>query len=86
MTGYDVLRRVKMPRHLPRKATTGPLGVPVALREHGTAFVRDYQKIPHSLTLGANQSGKSMFQRNLITGLAKLPVGLIGIDCKRGVE
>ncbi|MFD9926007.1 FtsK/SpoIIIE domain-containing protein [[Kitasatospora] papulosa] len=86
MTGYDVLRRVKMPRRLPRKATTGPLVVPVALREDGTGFVRDYQKIPHSLTLGANQSGKSMFQRNLITGLAKLPVGLIGIDCKRGVE
>ncbi|WP_103516642.1 FtsK/SpoIIIE domain-containing protein [Streptomyces sp. SM10] len=86
MTGYDVLRRVKMPRRLPRKATTGPLVVPVALREDGTAFVRDYQKIPHSLTLGANQSGKSMYQRNLITGLAKLPVGLVGIDCKRGVE
>ncbi|WP_203187275.1 FtsK/SpoIIIE domain-containing protein [Streptomyces pratensis] len=86
MTGYDVLRRVKMPRRLPRKATTGPLVVPVALREDGTAFVRDYQKIPHSLTLGANQSGKSMFQRNLITGLAKLTVGLVGIDCKRGVE
>lgn len=86
MTGYDVLRRVKMPRRLPRKATAGPLVVPVALREDGTAFVRDYQKIPHSLTLGANQSGKSMFQRNLITGLAKLPVGLVGIDCKRGVE
>ncbi|MER6552617.1 FtsK/SpoIIIE domain-containing protein [Streptomyces sp. NPDC001725] len=86
MTGYDVLRRVKMPRRLPRKATTGPLVVPVALREDGTAFVRDYQKIPHGLTLGANQSGKSMYQRNLITGLAKLPVGLVGIDCKRGVE
>ncbi|MFJ2292328.1 FtsK/SpoIIIE domain-containing protein [Streptomyces sp. NPDC087894] len=86
MTGYDVLRRVKMPRRLPRTVTSGPLVVPVALREDGTAFVRDYQKIPHSLTLGANQSGKSMFQRNLITGLAKLPIGLVGIDCKRGVE
>ncbi|MGW6207502.1 FtsK/SpoIIIE domain-containing protein [Streptomyces sp. NPDC055089] len=85
MTGYDVLRRVKMPRRLPRKLF-GPMVVPVALREDGTAFVRDYKKIPHGLTLGANQSGKSMFQRNLITGLAKLPVGLIGIDCKRGVE
>ncbi|MFI6606764.1 FtsK/SpoIIIE domain-containing protein [Streptomyces sp. NPDC050507] len=85
MTGYDVLRRVKMPRRLPRKLV-GPLVVPVALREDGTAFVRDYKKIPHGLTVGANQSGKSMFQRNLITGLAKLPVGLIGIDCKRGVE
>ncbi|MFJ8857036.1 FtsK/SpoIIIE domain-containing protein [Streptomyces sp. NPDC102451] len=86
MTGYDVLRRVKMPRRLPRTVASGPLVVPVALREDGTAFVRDYTKIPHSLTLGANQSGKSMFQRNLITGLAKLPVGLVGIDCKRGVE
>lgn len=85
MTGYDVLRRVKMPRRLPRKLS-GPMVVPVALREDGTAFVRDYKKIPHGLTLGANQSGKSMFQRNLIAGLAKLPVGLIGIDCKRGVE
>ena len=27
-----------------------------------------------------------MYQRNLITGLAKLPVALVGIDCKRGVE
>ncbi|MFP3115944.1 FtsK/SpoIIIE domain-containing protein [Streptomyces sp. Iso 434] len=86
MTGYDVLRRVKMPRRLPRKLLSGPLVVPVALREDGTAFVRDYQKIPHSLTLGANQSGKSMYQRNLVSGLAKLPVGLVGIDCKRGVE
>ncbi|NDZ69450.1 FtsK/SpoIIIE domain-containing protein [Streptomyces cyaneofuscatus] len=86
MTGYDVLRRVKMPRRLPRKLLAGPLVVPVALREDGTAFIRDYQKIPHSLTLGANQSGKSMYQRNLVSGLAKLPVGLVGIDCKRGVE
>ncbi|MFI1909390.1 FtsK/SpoIIIE domain-containing protein [Streptomyces microflavus] len=86
MTGYDVLRRVKMPRRLPRKLLAGPLVVPVALREDGTAFVRDYRKIPHSLTLGANQSGKSMYQRNLVSGLAKLPVGLVGIDCKRGVE
>ncbi|MGP3636287.1 FtsK/SpoIIIE domain-containing protein [Streptomyces sp. 24-1644] len=86
MTGYDVLRRVKMPRRLPRKLMSGPLVVAVALREDGTAFVRDYKKIPHALTLGANQSGKSMYQRNLIAGLAKLPVGLVGIDCKRGVE
>ncbi|MGW2281141.1 FtsK/SpoIIIE domain-containing protein [Streptomyces sp. NPDC001770] len=85
MTGYDVLWRVKMPRRLPR-TLSGPLVVPVAVREDGTPFVRDYKKVPHSLTLGANQSGKSMFQRNLIAGLAKLPVGLVGIDCKRGVE
>ncbi|MEV7281138.1 FtsK/SpoIIIE domain-containing protein [Streptomyces sp. NPDC093111] len=83
MTGYDVLRRVKMPR---RKRSLGPLTVPVALREDGTAFVRDYLKVPHALTLGANQSGKSMYQRNLIAGLARLDVALVGIDCKRGVE
>jgi len=82
MTGYDVLRRVRMPR----KATPRDLVVPVALREDGTVFERDYRRIPHALTLGANQSGKSMYQRNLVKGLAKLPVGLIGIDCKRGVE
>ncbi|MFD3565789.1 FtsK/SpoIIIE domain-containing protein [Streptomyces sp. NPDC058667] len=82
MTGYDVLRKVKMPR----RVETGPMAVQVALREDGTAFVRDYLKVPHALTLGANQSGKSMYQRNLIAGLARLPVALVGIDCKRGVE
>ncbi|MER7836643.1 FtsK/SpoIIIE domain-containing protein [Streptomyces sp. NPDC096040] len=82
MTGYDVLRRVRMPR----TARPRDLVVPVALREDGTVFERDYRQMPMSLTLGANQSGKSMYQRNLIKGLAQLPVGLVGIDCKRGVE
>ncbi|MFD8394033.1 FtsK/SpoIIIE domain-containing protein [Streptomyces sp. NPDC059680] len=82
MTGYDVLRRVR----LPRTARPRDLVVPVALREDGTVYERDYRKVPMALTLGANQSGKSMYQRNLITGLARLPVGLVGIDCKRGVE
>ncbi|MFG2120676.1 FtsK/SpoIIIE domain-containing protein [Streptomyces sp. NPDC048710] len=82
MTGYDVLRRVRMPR----KAVPHDMIVPVALREDGTAFVRDYRKAPMALTLGANGSGKSMYQRNLVKGLAQLPVGLVGIDCKRGVE
>ncbi|MFF9841358.1 FtsK/SpoIIIE domain-containing protein [Streptomyces sp. NPDC013740] len=83
MTGYDVLRKVRMPRS---RRPSGPMTVPVALREDGTAFVRDYLKVPHALTLGANQSGKSMYQRNLVAGLARLPVALVGIDCKRGVE
>ncbi|MDX2825493.1 FtsK/SpoIIIE domain-containing protein [Streptomyces ipomoeae] len=82
MTGYDVLKRVKMPR----SARPHGLVVPVALREDGTVFERDYRKVPMALTLGANSSGKSMYQRVLIKGLAQLPVGLIGIDCKRGVE
>ncbi|MFE4549405.1 FtsK/SpoIIIE domain-containing protein [Streptomyces sp. NPDC056785] len=82
MTGYDVLKRVR----LPRRAVPADMVVPVALREDGTVFERDYRKVPMALTLGATLSGKSMFQRNLVTGLARLPIGLVGIDCKRGVE
>ncbi|MEV1026970.1 FtsK/SpoIIIE domain-containing protein [Streptomyces sp. NPDC050264] len=82
MTGYDVLRRVRMPR----KVQPHDLVVPVALRDDGTAFERDYRKVPQALTLGATLTGKSMYQRNLIKGLAQLPVALVGIDCKRGVE
>ncbi|GGY57137.1 FtsK/SpoIIIE domain-containing protein [Streptomyces xanthochromogenes] len=82
MTGYDVLRRVRMPK----KAAPHGLVVPVALRDDGTVYERDYRKVPMALTLGSNQSGKSVYQRNLIKGLAQLPVALVGIDCKRGVE
>ncbi|MGW7078915.1 FtsK/SpoIIIE domain-containing protein [Streptomyces sp. NPDC054866] len=82
MTGYNVLRRVQMPK----RAAPHDLVVPVALRDDGTAYERNYREIPHALTLGANQSGKSMYQRNLVKGLAQLPVALVGIDCKRGVE
>jgi len=82
LVGYDVLRRVRMPR----KVAGGLLKVPVALREDATPFVRDYRTIPHQLTLGATLSGKSMYLRHLIAGLAPQPVALVGIDCKRGVE
>ncbi|MGY1499311.1 FtsK/SpoIIIE domain-containing protein [Streptomyces sp. QTS52] len=83
MTGYDVLRRVRMPR---KAAQPHDLCVPVALRDDGTVFERDYRKVPMALTLGANFSGKSMYLRNLVKGLAQLPVALVGMDCKRGVE
>ncbi|GHE61312.1 FtsK/SpoIIIE domain-containing protein [Streptomyces capitiformicae] len=82
LVGFDVLRNVRMPR----RTVAGPLRVPVALREDATAFVRDYRAVPHELVLGATLSGKSMFLRNLLTGLAAQPVVLVGIDCKRGVE
>ncbi|MYT70310.1 MULTISPECIES: FtsK/SpoIIIE domain-containing protein [unclassified Streptomyces] len=82
MTGYDVLSRVRMPR----KVQPHDLVVPVALRDDGTVFERDYRQVPQALTLGATLSGKSVYQRNLIKGLAQLPVALVGIDCKRGVE
>ncbi|KAB1139310.1 conjugal transfer protein TraS [Streptomyces luteolifulvus] len=82
LVGYDVLRRVRMPRRF----DSGLLRVPVALREDATAFARDYRAVPHELVLGATLSGKSMYLRHLISGLAAQPVALVGVDCKRGVE
>ncbi|MFD0007570.1 FtsK/SpoIIIE domain-containing protein [Streptomyces sp. NPDC127178] len=82
MTGYDVLRQVQMPA----KTDTRPMRVPVALREDGSVHYRDYRAIPHALTLGATESGKSVYQRNLVAGLAPMEVALVGIDCKQGVE
>ncbi|MFF7866299.1 FtsK/SpoIIIE domain-containing protein [Streptomyces qaidamensis] len=82
MTGYDVLKQVQMPA----KADTRPMRVPVALREDGSVHYRDYRAVPHGLTLGATESGKSVYQRNLVAGLAPQQVALVGIDCKQGVE
>ncbi|MEU5095870.1 FtsK/SpoIIIE domain-containing protein [Streptomyces sp. NPDC020996] len=83
LVGFDVLRKVRMPR---TRTGLGLLRVPVALREDATAYVRDYRAVPHELVLGATLSGKSMYLRNLLAGLATQPVVLVGIDCKRGVE
>ncbi|MGY1582995.1 FtsK/SpoIIIE domain-containing protein [Streptomyces sp. MN13] len=82
MTGYDVLKRVQMPANVDR----APMRIPVALREDGSVHYRDYRAIPHGLTLGATESGKSVYQRNLVAGLAPHHVALVGIDCKQGVE
>ncbi|MFE0331695.1 FtsK/SpoIIIE domain-containing protein [Streptomyces sp. NPDC058960] len=82
MTGYDVLKRVQMPAKVDR----APMRIPVALREDGSVHYRDYRAVPHGLTLGATESGKSAYQRNLVAGLAPHPVALVGIDCKQGVE
>ncbi|MFI9767374.1 FtsK/SpoIIIE domain-containing protein [Streptomyces sp. NPDC052415] len=82
LVGFDVLRKVRMPR----QADGGHLRVPVALREDATVVLRDYIAVPHELVLGATLSGKSMYLRNLLVGLAAKPVVLVGIDCKRGVE
>ncbi|MFF4396964.1 FtsK/SpoIIIE domain-containing protein [Streptomyces sp. NPDC001480] len=82
MTGYDVLKRVQMPS----TTDTRPMRIPVALREDGSVHYRDYRAVPHALTLGATESGKSVYQRNLVAGLAPHDVALVGIDCKQGVE
>ncbi|MGW8365813.1 FtsK/SpoIIIE domain-containing protein [Streptomyces wedmorensis] len=82
MTGYDVLKRVQMPA----AARAGVMRVPVAMREDGEVYYRDYRQTPHALNVGATQSGKSVYQRNLVAALATLDVALVGIDCKQGVE
>ncbi|MEU6853537.1 FtsK/SpoIIIE domain-containing protein [Actinacidiphila alni] len=81
MTGYNVLARV----HLPARAQRTTLRVPVAMRGDGSVHYRDFRKVPHSLTVGATESGKSVYQRVLISELASQRVALVGIDCK-GVE
>ncbi|WP_426568649.1 FtsK/SpoIIIE domain-containing protein [Streptomyces canus] len=82
MTGYDVLKRVQMPALV----ETRPMRVPVALREDGAVHYRDYRAVPHGLVIGATESGKSVYQRNLVAALAPQRVALVGIDCKQGVE
>ncbi|MER7661919.1 FtsK/SpoIIIE domain-containing protein [Streptomyces sp. NPDC096193] len=80
--GYDVLRRVVMPRTAQQKL----LSVPVALRSDGAVHTRDFRAIAHELVMGATESGKSVYLRGLLAGLAPQPVALVGIDCKWGVE
>ncbi|MFE6401736.1 FtsK/SpoIIIE domain-containing protein [Streptomyces alboflavus] len=82
MTGYDVLKEVRMPARTKARL----LRVPVALREDGQVHYRDYRQVPHSVTVGATESGKSVGQRAVIAELAPQPVALAGIDCKNGVE
>ncbi|MGW6864696.1 FtsK/SpoIIIE domain-containing protein [Streptomyces sp. NPDC054901] len=82
MTGYDVLKKVRMPAASPAEV----LRVPVAMREDGEAHYRDYRQVPHALNVGATKSGKSVYQRTLVAGLAPQNVALVGIDCKNGVE
>ncbi|MEV0093377.1 FtsK/SpoIIIE domain-containing protein [Streptomyces sp. NPDC050738] len=81
MTGYDILKHVQMPTKVDR----GQLRVPVALCEDGSVHYRDYRKGAHSLNLGATESGKSVYARQVVKELASQRVALVGIDCK-GVE
>ncbi|MFJ8030333.1 FtsK/SpoIIIE domain-containing protein [Streptomyces sp. NPDC096032] len=83
LVGWDVLADVRPSR---RRLAAVPLCLPLALREDGRWHVRDFRTVPHELILGATQSGKSVYLRNLLCGLARQPVVLVGIDCKWGVE
>ncbi|MFD5265716.1 FtsK/SpoIIIE domain-containing protein [Streptomyces sp. NPDC058335] len=82
LIGWDVLANVRRPR----QQSGGLLSLPLALRDDGRWHVRHFRAVPHGLILGATQSGKSVYLRNLLCGLARQPVVLVGIDCKWGVE
>ncbi|MEV6618529.1 FtsK/SpoIIIE domain-containing protein [Streptomyces sp. NPDC051051] len=82
LIGWDVLADVRRPR----QQSGGLLSLPLALRDDGRWHVRDFRAVPHELILGATQSGKSVYLRNLLCGLARQSVVLVGIDCKWGVE
>ncbi|KUN75659.1 FtsK/SpoIIIE domain-containing protein [Streptomyces griseoruber] len=84
LIGWDVLADVRPARR--RRHSGGLLSLPLALRDDGRWHVRDFRAVPHELILGATQSGKSVYLRNLLCGLARQPVVLVGIDCKWGVE
>ncbi|MFH8394624.1 FtsK/SpoIIIE domain-containing protein [Streptomyces sp. NPDC018036] len=83
LIGWDVLANVRPAR---RRIVGGPLTLPLAMRDDGSWHVRDFRTVPHELILGATQSGKSVYLRNLLCGLARQRVVLVGIDCKWGVE
>ncbi|MEV4919009.1 FtsK/SpoIIIE domain-containing protein [Streptomyces tirandamycinicus] len=82
VVGYDVLRQVVMPK----SARPELLSIPVAVRSDGAVHTRDFRTVPHELVMGATLSGKSVYLRGLLVGLASQPVALVGIDCKWGVE
>ncbi|WP_058044615.1 FtsK/SpoIIIE domain-containing protein [Streptomyces roseifaciens] len=82
LIAYDLLQRVVMPR----SATAELLRVPVSLRSDGLVHMREFRTVAHELVVGAVGSGKSVYLRRLVKGLAPQPVALVGIDCKWGVE
>ena len=58
----------------------------VGVREDGTAWVIDFRRVPHWMVVGITQSGKSTLLHALVVALAWLPVALVGIDLKGGLE
>ncbi|MFI6297635.1 FtsK/SpoIIIE domain-containing protein [Nonomuraea sp. NPDC050790] len=62
------------------------LKVTVGRLETGQPWTIDFRTIPHWLTAGATQSGKSNLANAVLAGLAPQPVALVGFDLKGGVE
>lgn len=62
------------------------LALVAGVREDGKAWVIDLRRVPHWLITGATRSGKSTLIHALMVRLAPLPVALVGIDLKGGME
>ncbi len=62
------------------------LAVTVGVREDARAWVIDLRAVPHHMIVGATRSGKSTLVHAIVVALAALPVALIGIDLKGGLE
>ena len=62
------------------------LVVVLGLRGDGAPWVVNFRLVPHWLIVGATQSGKSTLLRALVSRLAELPVAIVGIDLKGGLE
>ena len=62
------------------------LALVVGIREDGKAWVIDLRRVPHWLITGATRSGKSTLIHALVVRLAPLPIALVGIDLKGGME
>ncbi|MFI9238508.1 FtsK/SpoIIIE domain-containing protein [Streptomyces sp. NPDC053079] len=67
-------------------APAAHLSALVGILEAGAAWVVNFRQVPHWLTTGATQSGKSNLLARLVIGLAPQDVALVGIDCKGGME
>jgi DNA segregation ATPase FtsK/SpoIIIE, S-DNA-T family len=58
----------------------------VGMVEDGRSWVMDLRTVPHWMVTGITQSGKSTLLRALFVALAPLPVAIVGLDLKGGLE
>lgn len=62
------------------------LAVVVGVREDARPWVIDLRQVPHWMIVGATRSGKSTLIHSLVVALSVLPVALVGVDLKGGLE
>lgn len=62
------------------------LALVVGVREDTAPWVIDLRRVAHWMITGATQSGKSTLLHAIVLALAGLPVALVGIDLKGGLE